>query len=469
MDTTEKLGLDQPLKLLIRFSIPATVGMLVQAMYNVISRIFIGNSVGSLGIAGITVAFPAMMVQMAFGFMIGMGATTLVSIRLGQNKKDEAEKIIGTTVLLLILISLVITVVGLHFIDPMLRLFGASEQVLPYAKEYLSIVLLGTVIGLMGFGMNNFLRAEGKPKKAMVTMLMGSVSNIILSPIFISVLGWGMKGAGIATIISQGISAIWIVTHFALGKGELKIRKEYLRIDPKLSFSIMYFGLSPFAMQLAHSLLNAVMNTSLRTYGGDMAISGMGIVLALVSLIMMPIMGINTGAQPLIGYNYGARKYARVKELLKYSIIAATAIAILGFIITRLFPTQLIAIFNSTDQELIEFGSKAIVYFLIFLPIIGFQIISAGFFQAIGRPVTAMVLSLSRQLLVFIPMLLILPRYFGLDGVIASGPVADLVSTIITGIWLTIALKDLNRKIQSDMDPKDTVEMIHEKQLAPEK
>ncbi|MCR6545408.1 MATE family efflux transporter [Dehalobacterium formicoaceticum] len=485
MVTTRKLGTDQPLKLLISFSIPATVGMLVQAMYNVISRIFIGNSVGTLGIAGITVAFPAMMIQMAFGFMIGMGATTLVSIRLGQNKKDEAEKIIGTTVLLLVLVSLLITVFGLHFLEPMLRLFGASEQVLPYAKDYLHIVLLGTVVGLMGFGMNNFIRAEGNPKKAMVTMLMGSVSNIILSPIFISLLGWGMKGAGIATVISQGISASWILLHFARGKGELKIRKKYLRIDPKLSTSIMYFGLSPFTMQLAQSLLNAVMNTNLRTYGGDMAISGMGIVVALMSLIMMPIMGINTGAQPLIGYNYGARKFDRVKEFLKYSIIAATVIAVIGFIFIRMFPTQLIAIFSSKDQALIDFGSKALVNFLIFLPIVGFQIVGAGYFQAIGKPVTAMILSLSRQLLVFIPMLLILPKFLGLNGVIASGPVADLISTIITGIWLAFALQDLNRKIQSNMNigskgTKGTEDdkkpekgalpkIINEKQLVPEK
>lgn len=448
MENSQRLGTEKPLKLLISFSIPAIVGMLVQAMYNVISRVFIGNSVGYLGIAGITVAFPAMMVQLAFGFMVGMGATTLVSIRLGEKRKDEAEEIIGTTLILLILVSLMITFIGITFMDPLLRLFGASDQVLPYAKDYLGIVLYGTVIALLGFGMNNFLRAEGNPKKAMITMLIGSFSNIILSPIFIGVLGWGMKGAAIATVISQSISAIWIVTHFALGKGELKIRRKNLKLNPALVWTIMYFGLSPFTVQIAQSLLAALMNTSLKSYGGDLAISGMGIVTTLMSLIMMPIIGINTGVQPLIGFNFGAKKYDRVKELLKYSIIAATALATFGFIITRVFPTELIAIFNSKDSELIAFGSRALLIFLIFLPMIGFQIVGSGYFQAIGKPIHAMLLSLSRQVLIFIPALLILPRFFGLDGVIASGPVADLMSTIITGICLIWDTRYLNGKKQ---------------------
>ncbi|MGI6712880.1 MAG: MATE family efflux transporter [Bacillota bacterium] len=448
MKSSQRLGTEKPLKLLVSFSIPAIVGMLVQAMYNVISRIFIGHTVGSLGIAGVTVAFPAMMVQLAFGFMVGMGATTLVSIRLGEKKKEEAEQIIGTALILLIIISLMITIFGITFIDPLLRLFGASDQVLPYAKEYLGIVLYGTVIMMLGFGMNNFLRAEGKPKKAMITMLIGSFSNIILSPILISFLGWGMKGAGIATVISQSISATWIVAHFALGKGELKIRRRNLKLNPAFVWTIMYFGLSPFTIQIAQSLLSAFMNTSLRTYGGDLAISGMGIVITLVSLIMMPIIGINTGVQPLIGYNFGAQKYDRVKQFLKYSIIVATALATFGFIITRLFPTELISMFNSKDKELITFGSRALLIFLIFLPMIGFQIVGSGYFQAVGKPIHAMILSLSRQVLILIPSLLILPRFFGLDGIIASGPVADLISTIITGTWLFMDMKNLNGKKQ---------------------
>lgn len=446
MERSERLGLEKTSKLLVRFSIPAIIGMIVQAFYNVISRIFIGNSVGSLGIAGITVAFPVMMLQLAFGFMIGMGATTLVSIRLGERKKEEAELVVGNTIILLIILSLLITVIGLMFMDPMLRLFGASDVVLPYARDYLGIILLGTILGMTGFGMNNFLRAEGNPNKAMVTMLIGSIINIILAPIFIGVFHWGMKGAAIATIISQTVSAIWIVSHFALGKGELKVRKKNLRLDPQIISRIIYLGLSPFAMMFSQSLLGGLMNISLKTYGGDLAISGMGVVTTLMSLIMMPIMGISSGAQPLIGYNFGAKKYDRVKEVLKYSVMATTAIATFGFVITRMFPTQLIAIFNSQDAQLIEFGSRALLIFLLLLPIVGFQIIGAGYFQAVGKPIHATVLGMSRQVLVFIPALLILPRFFGLDGVFIAGPVSDLISTTLTGVFLFLEIKHLDRK-----------------------
>ncbi|NLB18561.1 MAG: MATE family efflux transporter [Syntrophomonadaceae bacterium] len=451
MQRSQKLGTETPFKLLMMFSVPAIVGLLVQAFYNVIARVFIGNSVGSLGIAGITVAFPAMMVQLAFGAMIGMGATTLVSIRLGQGKKDEAERVMGNTVVLLLIVSLMITAFGLTFMDPMLRIFGASDTVLPYAREYLEIVILGTVFGLMGFGMNNFLRAEGNPNKAMVTMLLGSVTNIILAPIFIDVLNLGMRGAGYATIISQAVSATWIVTHFALGKGELKVRKKYFQLNQRIVGTILFMGMSPFAMQMAQGLLASIMNTSLGKYGGDLASSGMGIVIALTSLIVMPIMGINGGSQPIIGYNFGARRYDRVKAVLRYSIMVATVIATFGFIITRIFPIQLITIFNSKDVELIAFGSRALLIYLIFLPIFGLQIVGAGYFQAIGKPLHSMFLSLSRQVLLFIPALLILPRFYGLDGVLFAGPVADVVSTILTGIWLFVAIKKLDRRHEESM------------------
>ncbi|NLV17515.1 MAG: MATE family efflux transporter [Syntrophomonadaceae bacterium] len=453
MQGSQKLGTEKPFKLLMMFSIPAIVGLLVQAFYNVIARVFIGNSVGYLGIAGITVAFPAMMVQVAFGAMIGMGATTLVSIRLGQGRKDDAERVIGNTVVLLFITSLMITAFGLTFMDPLLRIFGASDTVLPYAREYLEIVILGTVFGLMSFGMNNFLRAEGNPNKAMVTMLIGSITNIILAPIFIDVLGLGMRGAGFATIISQAVSATWIVAHFALGKGELRVRKKYFRLKPRLIGTILFLGMSPFTMQLAQSLLASIMNTSLGKYGGDLAISGMGIVVTLASLIVMPIMGINGGSQPIIGYNFGARRYDRVRDVLKYSVMVATAIAIFGFIITRIFPTQLIAIFSSHDAELIAFGSRALLINLIFLPIVGLQIVGSGYFQAIGKPLHSMFLSLSRQVLLFIPALLILPRFYGLDGILFAGPAADLISTIITGAWLFLEIKNLKKRYEESLIP----------------
>lgn len=291
MERSKRLGTENPAKLLLMFSIPAIVGLLVQACYNVTNRIFIGNAVGSLGIAGITVGFPAMMIQVAFGAMVGMGATTLVSIRLGQGRKEEAERVMGNAVVLLFITSLLITAFGLTFMEPMLRLFGASDAVLPYAREYMEIVILGTVFGLLSFGMNNFLRAEGNPSKAMVTMLISSICNIILTFLFVTVFNWGMRGSAFATIISQAVSASWIISHFALGKGELKIRRKNFPLRWELVATIMFMGMSPFAMQFAQSLLGGLLNNSLKTYGGDLAISGMGIVVTLMSLIVMPIIG----------------------------------------------------------------------------------------------------------------------------------------------------------------------------------
>jgi putative MATE family efflux protein len=455
MERSKRLGTENPGKLLLVFSIPVIVGLLVQAFYNVTNRIFIGNAVGSLGIAGLTVAFPAMMIQVAFGAMVGMGATTLVSIRLGQGRKEEAERVMGNAVVLLIITSLLITAFGLTFMEPMLRLFGASDAVLPYARDYMEIVILGTVFSLLSFGMNNFLRAEGNPKKAMVTMLISSICNIILTFLFVTVFGWGMKGGAYATIISQAVSATWIITHFALGKGELKIRRKNFPLRWGLVTTIMFMGMSPFAMQFAQSLLGGLLNNSLKTYGGDLAISGMGIVMTLMSVIVMPIIGINGGAQPIIGYNFGARKYERVTQVLKYALLGATAIAVFGFTVTRIYSAQLISLFNNQDVELIAFGSRALLIFTAVMPIIGLQMVGAGFFQAIGKPIHSMLLSLSRQVLVFIPCLLILPRFYGLDGILFTGPVADSISTIITAIWLIMEVSNLRRRHQESLGPGD--------------
>ncbi|SDK67577.1 MATE family efflux transporter [Natronincola ferrireducens] len=448
MDKSQQLGEEKVLKLLLKFSVPAIIGMLVNALYNVVDRIFIGNGVGSLGIAGITIGFPIMIFIMACGMLIGLGATSLISIRLGQDKKEESELIMGNAMVLLIIISLFVSAIGLIFIDPLLKLLGASEVVLPYAKEYMRIILLGTVFQSIGFGMNNFIRAEGNPKIAMLTMLIGALLNMALDPLFIFVFNWGMQGAALATIISQMASAIWVLYHFLGGRSTLKVRLKNLKLDFATIKKIITLGSAPFAMQLAASLLNVIMNRTLTTYGGDIAISGMGVVNSITVLILMPIFGINQGVQPIIGYNYGAQKYDRVKEALKLGILGATIIVLLGFIGTRLYPQQIVAFFNPEDAELIAFGTRAIKIAMVFLPIIGFQIISANYFQAVGKPKQAAVLSLSRQVLILIPALLILPRFFGLDGALMAIPLADLVSSILTGISIRMELKNLGRQHQ---------------------
>ncbi len=446
MDSTAKLGQEKIGSLLMSFSIPAIVGMLVMSLYNVIDRVFIGNSAGSLGIAAITVGFPIMIVQFAFIGMIGMGATALVSIRLGQQKREEAESIMGNALVLLVGLALVMTVLGLIFMDPLLRIFGASDDVMPLARTYISIILGASIFQSLSFGMNNFIRAEGNPRTAMATMIIGSVLNVLLAPLFIFGFSWGMAGAGLATALSQAVSAIWVMLYFVLGKSTLKIRRENFRVDMATTRKMMALGSAFFAMQFSQSILSAIMNTSLGIYGGDVAISGMGIVISLMTLIMMPIVGINQGAQPIIGYNYGAQRYDRVKSTLKYAAIAATVIATAGFVLIRLFPTQLITIFNSQDAELIAFGSNALVLFLTFLPLIGFQIVGSGYFQAVGKPRQSLILTLSRQVLILIPALLILPRFFQLNGVLMAGPLADLIASAWTGGWLFVELRDLRRR-----------------------
>ena len=456
MSNTKLLGEEKVLKLLLKFSIPAIIGMLVNALYNVVDRIFIGRGVDALGIAGATIGFPIMLIIMAFAMLIGIGANSLVSIRLGEKKKDEAELIMGNAFILLVLVSVVISILGLTFLTTLLKAFGASEAVLPYAKEYLRIILIGSVFQSVGFGMNNFIRSEGSPKIAMMTMLIGAALNTILDPLFIFVFNWGMAGAALATIISQAVSAAWVLYHFIGGRSTLRLRRKYFKLQMKTVLKIAAIGSAPFAMQMTASLQNVIMNKSLVTYGGDVAVSGMGIVMSIMMLMLMPIFGINQGVQPIIGYNYGAKKYDRVKEALKLGIIAATIIVTVGFITIRLFPSEFIAMFNKKDANLIEFGTHALKVFTIFLPIIGFQIVASNYFQAVGKPKQAGILSLARQVLLLIPALLIFPRFYQIEGVLAAGPFADIMSSLITGTWLFFELRHLDNKHAETLETKES-------------
>ncbi|MGB4661010.1 MAG: MATE family efflux transporter [Mobilitalea sp.] len=451
MDKSKQLGEEKISKLLIKFSIPAIVGMLVNALYNMVDRIYIGRGVGSLGIGATTIAFPVMLIMMAFSMLIGIGANSLVSIRLGQNRKEEAEGIFGNAFVLLIVTSLILSVIGLIVLEPLLISMGASEQILPYAMDYMQIILVGGVFQSIGMGMNNFIRSEGNPKIAMYTMLVGALINTVLDPIFIFAFHWGMKGAALATIIAQAVSAVWVVAYFLRGKSLLKIQRKYLSLKLIYIRSIFTLGAAPFAMQIAASVLNFIMNKSLGVYGGDIAISGMGIVNSIVTLMIMPIFGINQGVQPIIGYNYGAQKYDRVKEAYRLAVILATGIVIVGWIVTRVFPEQIVMLFNNKDMELIAFGTFAIKRYLIFLPIIGFQIVSSNYFQAIGKPAHSALLGLSRQILILIPALIILPKIFGLNGILSAGPLADAISSVVTGIFIFIEMRKLDAHHQATL------------------
>lgn len=446
MDNTRRLAVEKPLKLLIQFSIPAIVGMLVSALYAVIDRIFIGKAIGSIGIAGITVAFPIMILQLAFGLLIGIGGTALVSIRLGEKKQDEALSIVGNAFVLLILVSILISILGLIFRDPMLRVFGASDQVLPYARDFVTIILFGSALISTSLGMNNFIRAEGKPKKAMASMLIGTVLNLILAPIFLFVFRWGMKGAAWATVLAQLVSFVWVVSHFLQKDSTLRLRRQCLKLRAATVKSIFTIGMPPFFLQVAVCILTIAINKSMEHYGGDIAVSGMGAVVTIQMLIILPIAGISQGSQPIIGYNYGARSFDRVQEVLKLAIIAGSSIAVVGYICIQLFATSLIALFAKQDPAFVTFGSHALRVFSALMFMAGFQIVASNYFQAVGKPLASMILTLSRQVLILLPAILILGYFFQVNGVLLAGPIADVGSSTLTTIWLIREMRNLREQ-----------------------
>lgn len=442
-DRQEQLRSEKIGTLLLKFSIPAIVGMLVNALYNIVDRIFIGQGVNALAITGIGLVFPIMTVMMAFGMLIGIGSTALISIRLGEKRQDEAEHILGNAFTLLVIVSLAITVLGLIFIDPLLVIFGASPDTIGYAKDYIVIILYGAIFNALGFGLNNIIRAEGNPKAAMLTMLLGAIINTILDPIFIFVFNMGVKGAAYATIIGQLANTIYVLSYFNSKKSILKIHRKHMKPSKEIVMGIFAIGMSPFAMQLAASVVQLLSNNALKAHGGDLAIGAMSIISSAVMIFFMPIFGINQGAQPIIGYNYGAKQYDRVKHTLKLAVGAATMISLIGFITVQVFPQGIIRIFNN-DPELIRIGSSGIRVYLAMMPIIGFQIVSANYFQAIGKAKISMFLSLLRQVTLLIPLLLILPPIFGLTGVWLSAPTADFISSIITGIFVWRDMRKLD-------------------------
>lgn len=422
--------------LLVKFSLPAVVGMMVNALYNIVDRIFIGQGVGPLGLAGVTVGFPLMLIQMAFGMLIGLGANALISIKLGQQRKDEAERILGTATVLLIITSFIMSAFGLFFLPSLLRLFGASDAILPYAISYMRYILLGSIVQAISFGMNNFIRGEGNPRTAMKTMFIGAGLNILLNPIFIFVFKMGVAGAAIATVLSQTVSAIWVLSYFLSGKSLLKLHVQNMRIRKSVVLKILAIGSAPFAMHLVASVLNAILNNQLQKYGGDLAISIMGILYSISMLTLMPIFGINQGAQPIIGYNFGAERYDRVKKTLQLAISYASIIVFLGFLLTQLFPFALIKLFNHNDQALQNLGGHALPIFFLMLPLVGFQIVSANYFQAVGKPQWAILLTLSRQIIFFIPAMFVFPHFFQLDGIWMTAPFADFMSALLSGLFL---------------------------------
>ena len=435
-------------KLLIKFSIPAIVGMFVNALYN-------GNikDIGHLGITGIGVVFPVVILIFAFSLLIGIGSAAAVSLKLGMKDREEAERFLGVAVFLSFIISAVLMVIIYFNMDKIIYLIGGSKDTVIYAKDYLFYINLGVPAAILGLVLNSVIRSDGSPKIAMGTLLIGAITNIVLDPIFIFVFGMGVKGAAIATIISQYVSMFWTIHYFNSKRSKIKLIKKDIKFNFHKAKEICLLGSSAFAIQLGFSLVTYILNTVLKKYGGDTSIGAMVIVQSFMTFMAMPIFGINQGIQPILGYNYGAEKYKRVKEALYKGIFAATIICIIGYTSVRLFSNTLIQIFTTKPEleEIAKYGLKA--YTLVF-PIVGFQIVSSIYFQAVGKPKMSFFISLSRQIIVMIPCLIILPIFFGLNGIWYAAPTADSIATLITFILVRKEIKKLD-KLEEMLEKRD--------------
>lgn len=423
--STEKIG-----KLIWKYSLPSIVGMVVMSLYNIVDRIFIGQGVGPLAISGLTLTFPFMILLMAFGLLIGAGASSRISITLGENNHKRAEKILGNALTLTFLITGVMSILTYIFMGDLLRFFGGTDQTIVYAEEYMKIIVPASIFSALNFGFNNIMRASGFPRKAMYTMFISAVINVLLDALFIFVFDWGIQGAAWATVIAYLVGSIWVLTHFTLPNSTIRFRKKYFKLDKTVVRSILSIGASPFSMQLAASLVVVLINTTLLHYGGDLAIGAYGIINSLLILIIQIVLGLNQGTQPVVGYNFGAGLYDRMFKTVKIAIVIATALTTTGFIFGMFFSELSVRLFT-TDEELIKIASNALKIVIFMFPLVGFQVVISNFFQSIGRAKISIFLSLTRQFIFLIPGILILPLFFGLNGAWLATPVADVLSGIV--------------------------------------
>ena len=454
---TESIG-----KLLLKYSVPAIIGMMVNALYNVVDRIFIGNmpGVGPMAITGLGVAMPVMSVITAFGTLVGVGSTTNISIKLGQGKRDEAERIIGNAISLAVIIGATLTILGTVFLDKMLILFGASDSTISYAEAYMSFILVGATFSIMSMMFSNLIRGDGNPRLSATIMIIGCAMNIVLDALFIFKFNMGIQGAAFATVISQITSSVIGLLYYLRGKSNLSLKKKNLKLNKSIIGAIFAIGCAPFAMQLTNSVVQLIFNTSLKTYGGDLSIGAMATISSISMIFVMPAFGFVQGMQPIVGFNYGAKKYDRAKKALKISLISASIVFLLGSLVIQLAPQALVVMFNK-DPELMNITIIGLRKYALAMPIVGISIVGSNFIQSIGKAKMAMVLGLLRQVIILIPMVLILPNFFGLNGVWFAQPTADTVSAIITGIVLVREIRK-NFKTETDEIIKDvkSIEVI---------
>ena len=424
-------------RLIIKYSVPAILAMMVTSLYNTVDRAFIGSmkDVGALAISGLGVTMPILTILGAFCVGLAVGGSTNIAIKLGEGNKEEAEKALGNTIAIELLVGIVMMSISIFFLEDILYIFGASNDTIKYSMDYMSVIMCGAWFNLPGFAMNSAIRAEGNPKFASNMMIIGCLLNLILDPIFIFGFGMGIKGAALGTVICQLVICLWSGYYFTFGKSSLKLKLKNIKIESKIIKGILVIAITPFCMELASGFIHLITNKVLKVYGGDLAIGAMTAITSINLLFLMPVYGISQGMQTIIAYNYGAKQFERAKKALLIGIVAATIVLSFGIFAILLFPKLFIGIFTK-DAILTDLALNGIYIYSLTLPAIGICILGTVYFQSIGSAKKSIVLSLLRQVIVFIPLILIVPKYFGLNGVWAAHPLADLVSMIIIGLFL---------------------------------
>lgn len=444
--------------LLMQYAIPAIVAMAASSVYNIIDGIFIGQGVGAEAIMGLALTGPLMSLTAAFGAMVGVGAATLMSVKLGQKDYGTAQKILGNVVIMNLTLGIVLGLLLLVFINPILRFFGASEVTLPYARNFMSIILVGNVVTHMYLGLNALLRSTNRPQKAMCATIGTVVLNCILAPIFIFVLGWGIRGAATATIMAQMIMLTWQLRLFSNKDELIHLSRSIIKLDVKIVKESLLVGLPQFLINLCACLVAAMMTRSLTTYGGDMAVGAFGICNRFILFIVMVVIGLNQGMQPIAGYNFGARRYDRVLGVLSKALIFGSIITLTGFVIGVFFPTPFVSVFAKDSPQLIKLSAHALSCMVMMFPIVGIQIVSTAFFQSIGYAPKSIFLSLTRQLIFLVPAIFILPHLYAdpLEGLWHAAPVADGLASVLAITLLVLQVKKFKKQMQAPVENMHT-------------
>lgn len=444
--------------LLMQYAIPAIVAMAASSVYNIIDGIFIGQGVGAEAIMGLALTGPLMSLTAAFGAMVGVGAATLMSVKLGQKDYGTAQKILGNVVIMNLTLGIVLGLLLLVFINPILRFFGASDVTLPYARNFMSIILVGNVVTHMYLGLNALLRSTNRPQKAMCATVGTVVLNCILAPIFIFVLGWGIRGAATATIMAQMIMLTWQLRLFSNKDELIHLNRSIIKLDVKIVKESLLVGLPQFLINLCACLVAAMMTRSLTTYGGDMAVGAFGICNRFILFIVMVVIGLNQGMQPIAGYNFGARRYDRVLGVLNKALIFGSVITLTGFVIGVFFPTPFVSVFAKDSPQLIKLSAHALSCMVMMFPIVGIQIVSTAFFQSIGYAPKSIFLSLTRQLIFLVPAIFILPHLYAdpLEGLWHAAPVADGLASVLAITLLVLQVKKFKKQMQAPVENMHT-------------